>query len=449
MPGTTAAATSSAVKTATRATDCAVDASTSERSGTDDEARGTRRGPPRPGCAGCARACCRSRAGPYRCARTTAGHYGAGMLAAYAVRQSADDPLSGLEVGERPDPQPRGGWTTVTLRAAGAQPPRRLVAARASGLPADRLPMILGCDGAGVDEDGNEVIVHAVVPSDGLARRRDPRPAPHAAVRAARRHAGREGRSSRPATSCRSPSGLSVGDAACLSTAWLTAYRMLFTNSGVQPGGDGAGPGRRRRGGHGARPARRGGGLPDVGHLARRGEGRARGGDRRGPRLRRPASGCPTGSTRSWRPSAPRRGPTRSTRLRPGGTIVISGATSGDAPAKAELTKIFFKQLRVVGLDDGHPRRARAAGPVRRAAAASSRSSTRSCRWPRPATASPGWSTATSSARSSSPSDAPSGSGLKPEASSQRMVRCEPERRREPERMPRTGWGRVVRLRMR
>jgi NADPH:quinone reductase-like Zn-dependent oxidoreductase len=35
--------------------------------------------------------------------------------------------------------------------------------------------------------------------------------------------------------------------------------------------------------------------------------------------------------------------------LRPGGTVVISGTTSGDAPAKAELTKIFFKQLRVVG----------------------------------------------------------------------------------------------------
>jgi len=35
--------------------------------------------------------------------------------------------------------------------------------------------------------------------------------------------------------------------------------------------------------------------------------------------------------------------------LKPGGTIVISGATSGDAPPKAELTKIFFKQLRVVG----------------------------------------------------------------------------------------------------
>jgi len=35
--------------------------------------------------------------------------------------------------------------------------------------------------------------------------------------------------------------------------------------------------------------------------------------------------------------------------LKPGGVIVISGATSGDAPSKAELTKIFFKQLRVVG----------------------------------------------------------------------------------------------------
>ena len=38
---------------------------------------------------------------------------------------------------------------------------------RGVGLPADRLPMVLGCDGAGVDEAGNEVIVHAVVASDG------------------------------------------------------------------------------------------------------------------------------------------------------------------------------------------------------------------------------------------------------------------------------------------
>ena len=40
--------------------------------------------------------------------------------------------------------------------------------------------------------------------------------------------------------------------------------------------------------------------------------------------------------------------------LRPGGAIVIAGATSGDAPTKAELTKIFFRQLRVIGSTMGN-----------------------------------------------------------------------------------------------
>ncbi len=35
--------------------------------------------------------------------------------------------------------------------------------------------------------------------------------------------------------------------------------------------------------------------------------------------------------------------------MRPGGTIVIAGATSGDAPSHAELTRIFFQQMRVHG----------------------------------------------------------------------------------------------------
>ena len=37
---------------------------------------------------------------------------------------------------------------------------------RGVGITEDRLPMILGCDAAGIDDDGNEVIVHAVVSSD-------------------------------------------------------------------------------------------------------------------------------------------------------------------------------------------------------------------------------------------------------------------------------------------
>jgi NADPH:quinone reductase-like Zn-dependent oxidoreductase len=35
--------------------------------------------------------------------------------------------------------------------------------------------------------------------------------------------------------------------------------------------------------------------------------------------------------------------------LRPGGALVVSGATSGPNPDKTELNRIFFLQLRVIG----------------------------------------------------------------------------------------------------
>ena len=51
---------------------------------------------------------------------------------------------------------------TVRLRAASLNH-HDLWSLQGVGLPDDRLPMVLGCDGAGVDEDGNEVVVHAVI----------------------------------------------------------------------------------------------------------------------------------------------------------------------------------------------------------------------------------------------------------------------------------------------
>ena len=84
------------------------------------------------------------------------------MFAVTAARIDADDPLSGLETGERPDPQPPAGWTTVTVKAT-ALNHHDVWSLRGVGLPAGRLPMILGCDAAGVDPDGNEVVVHAVI----------------------------------------------------------------------------------------------------------------------------------------------------------------------------------------------------------------------------------------------------------------------------------------------
>src|SRR5215218_7554016 len=84
------------------------------------------------------------------------------MLAVFASRTDADDPLSALEVGERPDPEGPDGWVTVDVRAASLNH-HDLWSLRGVGLGEDRLPMILGCDAAGVDADGNEVVVDSVV----------------------------------------------------------------------------------------------------------------------------------------------------------------------------------------------------------------------------------------------------------------------------------------------
>ena len=272
------------------------------------------------------------------------------MLAVYAARQSADDPLSGLEVGERPDPEAREGWTTVDLRTAGLNH-HDVWSLRGVGLPADRLPMILGCDGAGVDPDGNEVIVHAVVPSDGW--RGDETLDPRRTLLSELHDGTLAQRVAVPTGNLvRKPEGLSWEHAACLSTAWLTAYRMLFTQAGLTPGAtvlvQGAGGGVATA-------------LVQLGEAAgyrmwvtTRDEAKGKraldiGADRAfasGERLpERVDAVMETVGAATWSHSV--------NSLNPGGAIVISGATSGDAPAKAELTKIFFKQLRVLGTTMG------------------------------------------------------------------------------------------------
>ena len=87
------------------------------------------------------------------------------MLAVYAAAQDRANPLAGLVIGERPEPQLRRGWEVVTLRSSGLNH-HDVWSLMGVGLAPDRLPMILGCDGAGVTDDGREVIVHAVVASD-------------------------------------------------------------------------------------------------------------------------------------------------------------------------------------------------------------------------------------------------------------------------------------------
>ena len=156
------------------------------------------------------------------------------MRAVSATKFDADDPLTGFEIGDRPEPEPPVGWIRVAVKAA-ALNQHDIWTLRGVGITEDRLPMILGCDAAGIDDDGNEVIVHAVVSSDDwrgdetLDPKRSLLSEIHQGTLAEYVVVPRRNLVPKPAD-------LTFAEAACLPTAWLTAYRMLFTNSGAPPG---------------------------------------------------------------------------------------------------------------------------------------------------------------------------------------------------------------------
>ncbi|HZG97894.1 MAG TPA: zinc-binding dehydrogenase [Nocardioidaceae bacterium] len=268
------------------------------------------------------------------------------MFAVYASSLSAEAPLDGLSMGERPEPQVPDGWTTVQVKAT-ALNHHDLWSLRGVGLPEKALPMTLGCDAAGIDEDGNEVVVHAVVsdPAWSGDETLDPKRS-----LLSERHQGTF--AERVAVPRRNllpkPTGLSFQEAACLPTAWLTAYRMLFTQSGLQPGNSvlvqGAGGGVATA----LMALGRAAGLR-VYATSRSEAKRTRALELGAHEVFEPGARLPqrvdavmeTVGAATWSHSVKS--------LRPGGTLVISGATSGDAPEAAELTRIFFLQLKVHG----------------------------------------------------------------------------------------------------
>jgi NADPH:quinone reductase-like Zn-dependent oxidoreductase len=267
------------------------------------------------------------------------------MLAVFASRTDADNPLSALEVGERPDPEPPDGWTTVTVKAASLNH-HDLWSLRGVGLPDERLPMILGCDAAGVDADGNDVIVHSVVASDGW--RGDETLDPKRTLLSELHQGALAERVAVPKGNVvPKPEALSFEEASCLPTAWLTAYRMLFVKSGLRPGQtvliQGAGGGVASAAIVLARHA----GLRvwvtsrDEAKREKAKELGAHEAFESGARLpERVDAVLETVGEATWKHSL--------RALRPGGTLVVSGATSGPNPP-AELQRVFFLQLNVIG----------------------------------------------------------------------------------------------------
>ncbi|GFH76927.1 MULTISPECIES: zinc-binding dehydrogenase [Streptomyces] len=266
------------------------------------------------------------------------------MFAAYAARIDRDQPLDGLELGERPAPTARPGWTTVQVKAASLNH-HDIWSLRGVGLAEDKLPMILGCDAAGVDEDGNEVVLHSVIGQSGHGVG----PREQRSILTEKYQGTFAEQVTVPTWNVLpKPRELSFAEAACLPTAWLTAYRMLFTNAGVRPGDSvlvqGAG------GGVATAAIVLGSAAGLRVHAVSRDEAKRRRAVELGAvEAYEPGARLPhkvdavieTVGAATWSHSVKS--------LRPGGSLVISGATSGDRPSHAELTRIFFLELKVVG----------------------------------------------------------------------------------------------------
>jgi NADPH:quinone reductase-like Zn-dependent oxidoreductase len=268
------------------------------------------------------------------------------MLAAYAARLSMDDPLAALEVAEVADPELPDGWVSVDIRAA-ALNHHDIFSLRGVGLAEDKLPMILGCDAAGVTADGTEVVVHSVI-ADPDRGRGDETLDPKRSLLSEVYPGTLAEKVAVPSRNLiAKPPELSWAEAGSVSVAWLTAYRMLFTKAAVQPGQtilvQGAG-----------------GGVATAAIALARAAGLRVWVTSRSEAKR--AKAIDLGADQAFESGA--RLPDRVDAVietvgeatfghslkavRPGGRVIVCGSTSGPLPT-LELQRLFFLQIEVLG----------------------------------------------------------------------------------------------------
>ncbi|PWG66333.1 zinc-binding dehydrogenase [Bifidobacterium callitrichidarum] len=275
------------------------------------------------------------------------------MKAVYASTVNPAEPLAALEVGERPEPQPHPYWSTISVKAATVNH-HDLWSLQGVGLAAGQTPMILGTDAAGIlDEDipgkhglkaGSEVVLYTFVGTDGAGVA----PGERRTILSEKYPGTMAEKTAVPSANVfAKPANLSMAEAAALGTSWLTAYSMLFNAANVKPGDtvlvQGAGGGVSTAAIQLAHAA----GL-EVFVTSRSEAKRAKalelGADavlEAGARLPRKVDAViESVGAATWSHSVKS--------VRPGGTIAICGATTGDQPG-AELTRIFFQDIRVQG----------------------------------------------------------------------------------------------------
>jgi NADPH:quinone reductase-like Zn-dependent oxidoreductase len=266
------------------------------------------------------------------------------MFAVYAAEPNPDAPMDSLVVGERPEPEVPDGFVAVHVEAASLNL-HDLWTLRGVGIKKEQFPMILGCDGAGRLDDGTEVVLYPVIADATLP---DETLDPRRSLLTERLQGTFADVVVVPERNVLPrPEGMTAAQSAVMGTAWLTAYRMHFVKSGLRPGQtmlvQGASGGVATA-------------LVQLGRAAgmrvwvtgRSEEKRAlatrlgahatfASGERLPERV---DAVFETVGDATWAHSL--------RALKPGGAIVVSGSTSGPNPP-ADLQRVFFLQLRVIG----------------------------------------------------------------------------------------------------
>jgi NADPH:quinone reductase-like Zn-dependent oxidoreductase len=270
------------------------------------------------------------------------------VLAVSIAATDPQAPLNGLVVGQTSEPEAADGWAIVNVRAAAINH-HDLWSLRAVGAGV-RMPRILGSDGAGVDQEGNEVIIHAMI--NDPEWRGSETDDPGVSILSDRFDGTLAEQVAIPRRNLvPKPAGLSFAAAACLPTAWLTAYRMLFEQAGARPGStvlmQGAG----------------GGVATAVIMLGAAAGVRVWATSRSEPKRTRAVelgadAAFPPGARLPERVDAVMETVGAATwahsmkAVRPGGTIVVAGMTAGGDPP-AGIERIYSSKLRILGTTMG------------------------------------------------------------------------------------------------
>ena len=156
------------------------------------------------------------------------------MTAVYVDKGNIDDPISAIKTAPRLQPTPQEGWVRVKMLAVGLNY-HDIFTMRGLGMRTPKFPLILGCEGAGVLDDGTEVLLYPAMGNPNFKGDETLDPDRHVLSEQTdgtlAEYVNVPLRNVVP-----KPKGLETISAAVLGIAWLTAYRMLFTKSGLRAG---------------------------------------------------------------------------------------------------------------------------------------------------------------------------------------------------------------------